>query len=118
MVIHQLQVERRTGKVRRPKTDALSTEPRHQQEMEREGREEEWEETRKSRGKGMERKERGEGKKRRKRRKEKGKGKGRWEHPNSKSPRTYRGGGVWGEVYPPSVEEIVEQLCPSRENFF
>ena len=29
VVIHQLQVERRTGKVRRPKTDALTTEPRH-----------------------------------------------------------------------------------------
>ena len=29
VVTHQLQVERRTGKVRRPKTDALTTEPRH-----------------------------------------------------------------------------------------
>jgi len=30
VVTHQLQVERRTGKVRRPKTDVLTTEPCYQ----------------------------------------------------------------------------------------
>ena len=38
MVIHQLQVERRTGKVRRRKTDALTTVPRHQPSVEKSAR--------------------------------------------------------------------------------